>query len=165
MFLSKSRKRSLKKSEYNTVFENLNSICSCLDKIYRINNGGCCYIAYIIADILYKEGIDYEVVVVPEEDSDLPDKFEDIKDSAYHVFIKVKFKDEDYLINSDDCSLEGDDTEYEARSYNNVTPEEILNYYNSFHWNWVYNAVKNKFIKYVINLLYDNFSSSLRERR
>lgn len=165
MFLSKSRKRSLKKSEYNTVFENLNSICSCLDKIYRINNGGCCYIAYIIADILYKEGIDYEVVVVPEEDSDLPDKFEDIKDSAYHVFIKVKFKDEDYLINSDDCSLEGDDIEYEARSYNNVTPEEILNYYNSFHWNWVYNAVKNKFIKYVINLLYDNFSSSLRERR
>ena len=165
MFLSKSRKRSLKKSEYNTVFENLNSICSCLDKIYRINNGGCCYIAYIIADILYKEGIDYEVVVVPEEDSDLPDKFEDIKDSAYHVFIKVKFKDEDYLINSDDCSLEGDDIEYEARSYNNVTPEEILNYYNSFHWNWVYNAVNNKFIKYVINLLYDNFSSSLRERR
>lgn len=165
MFLSKSRKRFLKKSEYNTVFENLNSICSCLDKIYRINNGGCCYIAYIIADILYKEGIDYEVVVVPDDGTDLPDEFEDIKDSAYHVFIKVKFKDEDYLINSDGCSLEGDDIEYEARSYNNVIPEEILNYYNSFHWNWVYNTVKNKFIKYVINLLYDNFSSSLREGR
>lgn len=164
MFSNRPRKRSLKKSEYNTVFENLNSICSCLDKIYRINNGGCCYIAYIIADILYREGIDYEVVVVPEEESDLPDEFEDIEDSAYHVFIKVKFDGEDYLINSDDCSAV-DGEEWQCTSYDNVTPEEILNYYNSFRWNWIYNAVKNKFIKYVINLLYDNFSSSLREGR
>lgn len=162
MLLSKQKKRFLKKSEYNTVFSNLNSICSCLDKLYKINSGGCCYIAYIIADILYKEGIDYEVVVIPEEDSELPDEFEDIDDSAYHVFIQVKLDGENYLINSGDCSIE---EENEAVSYEDVTPEDILKYYEGFHWNWVYNTVKNKFVKYVINLLYDNFSGSLREER
>lgn len=163
MFLNKPRKKSLKKSEYNKVFENLNSICYCLDKIYRINNGGCCYIAYLIADILYKEGIDYEVVVVPGDDADLPEDFEDISESAYHVFIKVDLDGEDYLINSDDCSAE--EGEFAAHSYENISPEQILNYYKKFRWNWVYDTVKNKFIKYVISLLYDNFSSSLREGR
>ena len=51
MFLSKLKKKSLKKSNYNKVFNNLNSICDCLDYIYSINSGGCCYIAYIMANI------------------------------------------------------------------------------------------------------------------
>lgn len=158
-----SKKKFLKRSEYKTVFNNLNSICTCLDKIYRINSGGCCYIAYIIADILYKEGLNYKVLVVPDFGNKLPDNFTDIKDSVYHVFIEVEFDGETYLINDADCSSE--DEELEAVEYDNVSPGEILNYYKGTTWNWSYNTVKNKFIKYVINLLYDNFSSSLRERR
>lgn len=156
MLFNKSKKKCLKKSEYSTVIKNLDAICTCLDKIYHINNGGCCYISYIIADILHKEGIDYEVIVVPGEETDLPDNFDDITYSAYHVFIKVDINDKDYLINSYECS-----TEDIAISYVDITPEQILAYYKRTTWNNLYNVAKNKFVKYVINLIYDNFSSSL----
>lgn len=155
MFLNRPRRRFLKKSQYSTVFNNLDSICSCLDVIYDINNGGCCYVAYVIADILHREGIKYEVVVVS---SDLSEEFEDLENSAYHVFIKVTWQGKDYLINPGDCS---DSKEWQC--YENISPEEILYYYKSVQWNCLYAVVKNKFIKYVINLIYDNFSSSLRE--
>lgn len=157
MLFSKLRKKCLKKSEYKNVCDNLNAICKCLNTIYSVNSGGCCYMAYIIAEILNKEGIEYSVIL-ESDNNDLADSFSDIDDSVYHVCIKVTQGDNIYIINEISDSIEG----YE---YENVSPKELLDYYNKGHWNWTYQVVKNKFIKYVVNLIYDNFSSSLREER
>ena len=56
-----------------------------------------------------------------------------------------------------------DDEEY--FHYSNVTSQDIYNFYTNNVWNSFYEIAKNKFIKYIINLIYDNFSSDLREGR
>ena len=57
MFSSKLKRRSIKKSEdnYSDLFNKINSLCDCLNTIYHTNSGGCCYVAYVIAEILERE--------------------------------------------------------------------------------------------------------------
>lgn len=160
MFLSKLKKKSLKKSNYNKVFNNLNSICDCLDYIYSINSGGCCYIAYIIADILEREGFEFDVLIIPNPEVDMPENFSDLIESTQHVCLRVTINNDVYFIN---CTEDYDEDDYIA--YYNVSSIDILNYYKSWKWNCIYDVARNKFIKYIINLIYDNFSSSLREKR
>ena len=160
MFLSKLKKRSLKKSNYNKVFNNLNSICDCLDYIYSINSGGCCYIAYIMADILEREGFKFDVLIIPNPEVDMPENFSDLIESTNHVCLRVTTNNDVYLVN---CTEDYDEDDYIA--YYNVSSKDILNYYKSWKWNCIYDVARNKFIKYIINLIYDNFSSSLREKR
>lgn len=160
MFLSKLKKRSLKKSNYDRVFSNLNSICDCLDYIYSINEGGCCYIAYIMADILEREGFKFDVLIIPDPEVDMPEKFSYLTGPTEHVCLRVTTNNDVYLVN---CTEDFDEDDYIA--YYNVSSVDILNYYKSWKWNWIYDVARNKFIKYVINLIYDNFSSSLREKR
>ena len=51
------------------------------------------------------------------------------------------------------------------RSFENVTSDDLFKYYKRFKWNEIYEIFRNKFIKYVITLLYENFTHSLRKRR
>ena len=41
----------------------LDCLCSCLDKLYSINSGGCCYVAYLIACHLDKLRVKYDLVI------------------------------------------------------------------------------------------------------
>lgn len=41
----------------------LNKMCSILDEQYDLNSGGCCYVAYIIAEFLDKFHIPYHLAV------------------------------------------------------------------------------------------------------
>lgn len=155
MLLSKLRKKSLikSKSNYDTLCRNLNAICSCLDTIYSINEGGCCYMAYVLANLLEKDNISFRVLV-DNDGEDLPEYFGGLNESVAHVCIEVNGN----VIND----LEG--SRYTSYSY--VTAKDILNYYETcLTWNSIYDRFRNKFIKYVTNLLYENFSSPLRKRR
>lgn len=77
MFSSKLKRRSIKKSEdnYSDLFNKINSLCDCLNTIYHTNSGGCCYVAYVIAEILERENIQFEVLVSESryEDEGYPD--------------------------------------------------------------------------------------------
>lgn len=44
----------------------LNNFLSELDKTYNINNGGCCYIAYVLANLLEQHNIPYSFVIEDE---------------------------------------------------------------------------------------------------
>lgn len=163
MFLSKLKRRSIKKSEdnYSDLFNKINSLCDCLNTIYHTNSGGCCYVAYVIAEILEREDIQFEVLVSESryEDEGYPDNFEDLDDSVYHICLEAKPIKDTYRINVGTYS----DEEY--FHYSNVTSQDIYNFYINNIWNSFYEIAKNKFIKYIINLIYDNFSSDLREGR
>lgn len=163
MFLNKFKRRSIRKSEdnYLDLFTKINSLCDCLNTIYHTNSGGCCYIAYIIAEILEKEDIPFEVLIVEPryEDDEYPENFEDLDDSVYHICLEAKPIKDIYRINVSNYDQE------EYFHYRNVTSQDIYNFYRNNVWNSFYEIAKNKFIKYIINLIYDNFSSDLREGR
>ena len=48
--------------------DKLNKLCKKLDLEYKINKGGCCFIAYLISKQLEKLNIPYELVVYDDED-------------------------------------------------------------------------------------------------
>lgn len=163
MFLNRFKRRSIKKSEdnYLDLFTKINSLCDCLNTIYHTNSGGCCYIAYIVAEILEKEEIPFEVLVSDPryDEGGYPDDFKDLNDSVYHICLEAKPIKDTYRINVGHY-----DGEYYFH-YTNVAALDIYNFYKDNTWNSFYEIAKNKFIKYVINLIYDNFSSDLREGR
>lgn len=140
MFSSKLKRRSIKKSEdnYSDLFNKINSLCDCLNTIYHMNSGGCCYVAYVIAEILEREGIQFEVLVSESryEDEGYPDDFED---SVYHICLEAKPIKDTYRINVGTY----DDEEY--FHYSNVTSQDIYNFYINNIWNSFYEIAKNKF--------------------
>ena len=145
MFSSKFKRRSIKKSEdnYSDLFNKINSLCDCLNTIYHTNYGGCCYVAYVIAEILEREDIPFEVLVSEPryEDDGYPDDFEDLDDSVYHICLEAKPIKDTYRINV------GTYSEEEYFHYNNITSQDIYNFYTNNVWNSFYEMAKNKFIK------------------
>ena len=141
---------------YITIYRGLNAICECLNKLYLTNSGGCCYVAYCIAQLLEKDSIPFDVIVF--EDYDFDD-FSEIDEECYHIAICLNIDDDMYIINQGDFDLD------EYTVFENVSSKDLLKYYKRFRWNRTYEVFRNKFIKYVIRLLYENFTSSLREGR
>lgn len=146
-----TEKRLISSSNIYTFATCLDSICNTLNTIYDINNGGCCYIAYVIAEILEKENIQFLVMV---DADDCLENFKDYND-VHHIWIQTE--DSGYKI---DINKGGWESGYD---YCYVTSKDILDMYNKGEWNDMYNASKNRFIKHIINELYVNFSGALRE--
>ena len=142
---------------YRTIYRGLDAICECLNTLYNTNSGGCCYIAYCIAQLLEKDSIPFDVIVFDDFDAET---LSELSEECYHIAIRIVIDDEDYIINQGDFELDDEITVFE-----NVTSDDLFKYYKRFKWNRVYEVFRNKFIKYVITLLYENFTSSLRERR
>lgn len=140
-------------SSYFIIYDDLNAICKCLDSLYRINDGGCCYVAYCIAQLLERDSIPFDVVVFEKLKEY---KLSDVKQECYHIAIRLN---SEYIINQGDFELD------EYTVFTNVASKDILEYYKRFKWNRIYKVFRNKFIKYVIRLFYENFTSSLREGR
>ena len=142
---------------YRTIYEGLDAICKCLNTLYNTNSGGCCYVAYCIAQLLEKDSIPFDVVVFDDFNAD---SLSELDEECYHIAIRIVIDGEDYIINQGDFELDDEITIFE-----NVTSDDLLKYYKRVKWNEIYKIFRNKFIKYVITLLYENFTNSLRERR
>ena len=121
----------------------LNAICKCLNTLYNINWGGCCWIAYCIADILHNKGINYTLVICDE----FPvTDFKKLDCSVNHIYIEV----------DGESINKGDFESCEISKIHNVSPEEIENYYNKGRWCSIYNRYKNTFIQKLINDMINN---------
>ena len=153
--MSKLVKDCLSDSCY-TIYKGLNAICECLNTLYNINNGGCCYIAYCIAQLLEKDSIPFDVIIFDDFDAV---SLSELDEECYHIALRIVIDDEYYIINQGDFELDDEITIIE-----NVTSNDLFKYYKRFRWNRTYEVFRNKFIKYVITLLYENFTHSLRER-
>lgn len=140
-----------------TIYRGLNAICECLDTLYDINSGGCCYVAYCIARLLERDSIPFDVIIFDDFDAI---SLSELDEECYHIAIRIVINDEYYIINQGDFELDDKITIIE-----NVTSNDLFKYYKKFRWNRVYEVFRNKFIKYIITLLYENFTHSLRERR
>lgn len=142
----------------NKISEKLNRVCELFDKLYNVNCGGCCYIAYCLAKLLHEDDIDYYVVVVSDDCEELPDCYflSDIPCSCTHYGICIH----DHYINMDEYDLE---SEY-INHFSDVTPEEIKEYYLNGDWNECYDSDKNDFIFETLKNFYYDFTQDLREQ-
>ena len=122
------------------VINHINSICNTFHELYNLNWGGCCYMAYIIADYLEKNNIPFNVVII--DDSNYFDDWDNITRSVSHVSIKVK----DTLINYSE-----DYNSYFKSSFPSISSKDLLSYYNKVSWCTIYSKAENSFLKSLFN--------------
>lgn len=128
--LHKFKRDSIKK-----LVKRLNETCETLDKNYNTNWGGCCYVAYVLAEKLSELKIDYEVgidgVFNIDESNNITIVF------ISHIAIRVNNK---YIIN---------DMPNSSLSYDwyNLRSDQLWDMYVKGDWNTHYDPCYNTIVK------------------
>ena len=138
---------SLSESTWYYLYLKLVALSDFLDKALDINYGGCCYFAYVLAELFEKDDIPFEVVVY---ECDYEDFF-DIDCSCYHYAIK---HDKDIINSFEGCNY---------KTFKDVTSEDLLEHYKECSWNDCYNTKWNFFISKIVKMCYYAFTKNLRK--
>ena len=135
--------------------DKLNKLCKKLDLEYKINKGGCCFIAYLISKQLEKLNIPYELVVYDDEDRcDLDADSLTFDETANHYCIKILKQG---IINQGNCN----DEDYNV--YNVKLNSNDLEYiYNNGSWNCMYDSKNNQTIENIINNFFMQFKNETK---
>ena len=136
----------------------LKKLITFIDNTYNINEGGCCYLTYIIAKQLEKHNIPYLVGITSYGDFDISEIKSNInKRSRNGVFsfddygcnhISIKIGHLDVNVIEDIHNVE----------YINLTSKDLHWLYNkglkNSDWNTTYNTDNNQIISKFINVLF-----------
>ena len=135
--------------------DKLNKLCKKLDLEYKINKGGCCFIAYVISKQLEKLNIPYELVVYDGEDRyDLDVDSLTFDETANHYCIKILKQG---IVNQGNCN----DEDYNV--YNVKLNSNDLEYiYNNGSWNCMYDSENNHTIENIINNFFIQFKNETK---
>lgn len=117
------------------LFKQLNSLCKEMDKEFFINQGGCCYVAAVIAENL--------------EHCNIPHTIIHYNKYGCHYAVRVK----DRIINRD--YYRNNEIIYDK----NVSSETLYNIYNKECWNETYNTKKNSIVRTKIKALFDKYEN------
>ena len=136
------------------ICNKINNLCAELSHKYKINCGGCCFIAYCISKLLKEEKIRYKLIIYGYISNCRPllELRRDIKESNYSYF------GSHYAIYVNNYGvINCDGYKYPSKKIIGcLSPEDIKNIYKSGRWNNTYKRVHNKEIeKCFKNLLKD----------
>ena len=120
------------------LFKEINALCDYMVEKYRINSGGCCYVAAVLAEYLTKCDIDYQVVY-----------YNSWWDGC-HYYIKVS----DRNLNRDGCNWRY--TEILAHE----DYREIYQWYYDGDWNNRYDKRYNGIVKISLKRIFDKYRNS-----
>lgn len=143
--------------------KSLDRICRDLAKTYSINDGGCCYVAYLIAYYLDKLNIKYRFVIYS-------DNHKDIDNISKEILLKIKgSSDRNTVIGDGTCNhytiyIEGigiinnDDFKHGFKRYYiySIKSSNIKWVYKLGFWNSQYNTNNNKIIRKIIRDFFNN---------
>ena len=146
--------------DINTLVHKLNTLFISLRDLYNINNGGCCYTAYLIAKEFDKRDIAYSLRIfntyITSEYLCLKairndyDRFPIHSETATHYSIKC----DGIVINpEEDCE------DFEYLDLNNINSDFILDIYNKGCWNSEYDTKNSIFIERFIKIIFDQYDT------
>lgn len=151
----------------NVFLDKLNKFLCKLNKKYCINDGGCCFVASILAEMFDKYNIKYSLVIQATDYKDSKEVENEIKsnkanydaeDSCVmfgtcdHYSLQV----ENYGIINDyqEYYSDGCPVDYYYYKFDNISAKDIAWIYSNGIWNTKYSIKQNKLIS---NLLKDFF--------
>lgn len=147
----------------HSLVDKLNLLCNNLASSYDVNKGGCCFIAYVIAQRLERLGMKYRLIVYSNDRKNY-------MEISHEAFSMVKnFRKEDSSITGDNTCrhyalyLEGggvinpgeSDHIYYIRG---LSATNIGWLYRVGHWNTEYNIHSNRRIRKIINSFFNEYS-------
>lgn len=148
----------------HSLQRSLNNLCLQLDKKYYINNGGCCFVAYLIALHLDRLGLKYKLLIFTNV---LKDKIS----ISYEVHSKVKNNSRrTSIVGLGTCDhyalyLEGGGT-INVGGFNSlpnkylvedINSSDIKWIYRSGVWNPEYNVHNNIIIRKTFNAFFNGY--------
>ena len=159
MNLKKLRRRLKKKSIINPIIVNkLNEICDELDYKYNINNGGCCFVAFVLMDLLKHDGYNVKLEVYSCYYLDNIRSIKDLHQSNSHYCVKIG----KHRINQ---------SNFNHYSYlntyiiNNINTKDLFSHYLANDWNDQYDIKHNAHVVEILKKEYFNISNDLYKRR
>lgn len=136
----------------------LKKLITFIDNTYNINNGGCCYLSYIVAKQLEKHNIPYLVGITSYGDFDISE----IKSNINRRSRNGVFSFDDYGCNHISIKIGHLDVnaieDIHDVEYINLTSKDLHWLYNkglkNSDWNTTYNTDNNQIISKFINVLF-----------
>lgn len=146
----------------------LNNLCLQLDEKYFINEGGCCFISYLIAYHLDRLQLKYKLIIISDE----------IKNStsiSSEVFSKFRNKSKVksvtgfgtcnhytlYLEGGGPININGFNTLPYKYYIEGINSSNIKWIYNSGKWNKIYNTCYNNNIRKIIKEFFNNYKQNI----
>lgn len=149
-----------KELQYELVAK-LNNECNNLDSKYKINYGGCCYVAGCIARLLEETNLNFSLIVFDNKwDLRGIKCLEDLPEPMSHYAIVLD--DEGYIGEGINCCEDDFDDSYQAFKASSI---DIFDYYYNHQWNNVYDCFYNFKVKCALEKTYNEFIRDLLQRR
>lgn len=147
----------MRSSQLNKFRYKLKQLITFINDAYNINNGGCCYLSYLLAKQLEKHNIPFLVGISWETGCSI-DK---IKNNIINRSKDGVFSDDDYGCYHISIQIEGVDINslyYNDTEYISLTSKDLYWLYNkglkNGNWNFTYDINNNKIISKFINILF-----------
>ena len=132
--------------------------------------GGCCYAAYILADIFERTGVKYDVLLFQAYGTvDERDFYAAVAGECDHVAIDVRIGRKHFVIGDYSKIMDYYDrfrVKHAIRRYKGITPKMLLNAYVWNEWNCLYDASNNSAFSRSLNKIaakYDEGAQTLRK--
>ena len=140
----------------------LDCLCSCLDKLYSINSGGCCYVAYLIACHLDKLRIKYDLVIYDYKRKDEACINSKVQNMCLPNSVTGKRTCEHYCISISGGGVvnEGDVTYLKKYVVRNITSRNLKWLYRNGDWSEMYNRDDNEYVKGMINSFFSKYEKN-----
>lgn len=141
----------------------LDKLCNCLDDLYNINCGGCCYIAYLIARHLDKLKIKYILVIYDYDYKDTLNINKEVTNMSKSTSVNSSVTGFNtcshyciFLVGGG-CVNKGDVQGLRCYKISNISCKNIKWIYKNGAWNSYYNMKNNKIIKGIIDLFFKDY--------
>ena len=148
----------------HSLQRSLNNLCLQLNNKYLINNGGCCFVAYLIAFHLDRLGLRYKLLIITNE-------FKDDISISSEVHSRVRNNSRrTSIVGSGTCNhyalyLEGGgtinvggfSTFLNKYLIEDVNSSDIKWIYRSGRWNPEYNVHNNRIIRKTFNAFFNGY--------
>lgn len=140
----------------------LDCLCSYLDKLYSINSGGCCYIAYLIACHLDKLKVKYDLVIYDYKRKDEACINSEVQNMCLPNSVTGKQTCEHYCISISGGGVvnKGDVTGLKKYIVKGITNKNLKWLYKNGYWNRMYNRDNNKCVKGMINSFFSKYEKN-----
>lgn len=148
----------------HSLQRSLNSLCNQLALSYMINDGGCCFVAYLIASHLDKLGVKYKLIIFSDEYKNLEKIQAEVCSKIVNRTIKFSVTGigtcnhySIYLEGGGSVNIDDFNEGYMKYYIEGIDSSHIKWIYRTGRWNPSYDRRNNRIIRKTFNAFFNGY--------